>query len=188
MFTKPAALVWGSGSVVFVGALAATVVLSLSSAAAPAPAPAAISGQSGGNGNTGNGNGNKGNGNGNGGGAGAGSAAHPLTLTGTVSGQLAPGLPRVLVVTVDNAKNQAVYLKSVTAIIQSVAAGPNPSKPACNKAWFTVGSFSGSQFIGQGLKGQVQLPLTLVNLPNTNQDNCKGAAYSVAFTAIADQA
>lgn len=182
MIIKSAALLWSSSAVALIGAVVVgAAVYTLTTSSSPTRPAAAPPGQNGNLSGTANGNGTgKGNGNG--------TSGHPLTVTGAVSGSLAPGLPRTLTVTVDNARNQAVNLRSVTASITSVTGGSDSTKPPCSRDWFSVGSYAGNQPIAKGQKGQVELPLTLTNLPSVNQDNCKGARYSLAFTATADQA
>ncbi|MCW2674123.1 MAG: hypothetical protein JWP14_2712 [Frankiales bacterium] len=135
---------------------------------------------------SGNGNGNNGNGNGNGGGNG--DSSHPIVVTGTVSSKPVPGTPVTLAVKIDNNKNQAINVRTVTAQITSVSSAGATGKPVCSTSWFTLGSFSGSQHINQGATGTVQLPLLLKDLPATNQDNCKGATFNFTFAATADQA
>lgn len=134
----------------------------------------------------GNGNGNNGSGNGNGGGNG--DSSHPITVTGIVVGQPAPGRTARLDVTIDNAKNAAILVKTVTAAVTSVTTGAQLGKPACKASWYSISSFSGSLRVEQGAKSVVPLTVTFANDPLVNQDNCKGATFSYSFSASAQQA
>lgn len=139
----------------------------------------------------GNGQGNNGNGNGNGGSngsTGGGNAGHAITVSGVVQGQVAPGRSATLVVTISNPNNQDILVTSVTGSVTSVTTGHQAGKPACSTSWYQVGSFSGSLRIAKNANGVISLPVTFLNSPNVNQDNCKGAQYTFSFTAEARQA
>ena len=139
----------------------------------------------------GNGQGNNGNGNGNGGSNGSTSGnnpGHSITVSGAVQGEVAPGHPATLVVTITNANNQDILVTSVTGAVTSVTTAHQAGKPACSTAWYQVGSFSGSLAIAKNGSGKVSLPVTFVNSATVNQDNCKGQQYTFSFTAQARQA
>jgi hypothetical protein len=136
----------------------------------------------------GNGQGNNGNGAGNGGSTGSPSNSHPVTLTGSVTGQPGPGVTAQLNITIDNSKNQAIVVRTVTATVTSVTSGTQAGKPQCRTSWYSIAPFSGSLPIAAGAKGAVPLTVTFTNEPAINQDNCRGATYSFSFNATADQA
>jgi hypothetical protein len=113
---------------------------------------------------------------------------HPLVVSGTVVGSVAPGSPAHLVVTISNPNNQAVLLTSVSGAITSVASAGLAHKPVCSASWYHVASFSGSRTIAKSSSTSVELQVTFDDLPTVNQDNCKGAQYTYSFTAQARQA
>jgi len=209
--SKLAVAVWiGSAAVLTTGTSAAVYSLAGSNsstaatAAKAAPTPSPTSGFTGGGssvttaaakptptataGVNGNGNGNNGNGNGNGGSSGTTSNGHPITLTGNVTGQPGPGVTAKLNVTIDNGKNQAIVVRTVTATVTSVTTGTQAGKPQCKTSWYSIAPFSGSLPIAAGGKGVVPLTVTFTDEPAINQDNCRGATYSFSFNATADQA
>jgi hypothetical protein len=108
-----------------------------------------------------------------------------LIVTGIITGRVAPGLPAVLTVTVQNPNNQDLLLKTVAGQVTSVTSGPNGLLAACDKSWFSIGSFSGSQTVARNASTSLQLPVSLANISAVNQDNCKGATYNFSFTASA---
>jgi hypothetical protein len=214
--SKVAAAAWLSSAVVVVGAAGGAIYQLANPSSSPSASPSSqptsptlgggnvspgnttgngTTGNTTGNGTTGNGTGNGTTGNTTGNGTGNGTTGnttgnngHPIVVTGSMNGPLAPGVSRTLTVTIDNAKNQAINIRTVTASITSVTSGSQIGKPACDKSWFTVGSFSGAQYVAKGAKGTVTLPVTFTNLATTNQDNCKGTSVGLSFTATADQA
>jgi hypothetical protein len=182
MLTKPALAAWGSGALVTV-VVGATVAAQLGATAGPVASPGQASGQ-----------------------AVAAAKADPkdkdepkatspadppsktLTVTYSVMGKVAPGVPATLALTIQNPNSQAVLLRSVSGTVTSVSAGSNPALPACDQAWFAIGSLTGrSDRINRDQSTTVQVPVTFTNLP-INQDNCKNATYSFTFSAAADQA
>lgn len=208
--SKLAVAVWiGSAAVLATGTSAAVYSLagsstpSASAAAKASPTPSPSSSLTGGGGSltapaakpsptptptstaptTGNGNGNNGNGNG-----GSTSGGHPITLTGSVTGQPGPGVTATLKVTIDNSKNQAITVRTVTATVTSVTSGTQAGKPQCKTSWYSISAFSGSLPIAAGAKGVVPLTVTFTDDPAINQDNCRGATYSFSYSASADQA
>ncbi|MBK5306269.1 MAG: hypothetical protein JJD92_06225 [Frankiaceae bacterium] len=136
----------------------------------------------------GNSQGNNGNGVGNGGSSGTQANSHTIVVTGAVSGAPAPGHTAVLNVSVDNSKNQAIYVRTVNAAVTAVTSAGNNLKPTCLKTWYQISSFSGSQYVAAGATALVPLTITFLDNPTVNQDNCKGATYSFSYTATADQA
>jgi hypothetical protein len=129
-----------------------------------------------------------GNGNGTGNGTTGSNPGHPITVTGAVVGKINLGSPATLNVTIANPNNQDILVTSVTGAITSVTSAGLTGRPACSSTWYSVGSFTGSKTITKNSSGQVTIPLTLTNLPSTNQDNCKGSTVHFSFTAQARQA
>jgi hypothetical protein len=113
---------------------------------------------------------------------------HPLTVTGAVTGQVRPGSPATLRVTIGNESNQDIAVTRVTGIITGVIATGRPGVPACSAAWFSVGAFSGHLVIRKKGSGAVALPVAVSDLPGTNQDGCRGAVVGFSFTALAERA
>ena len=166
-FTKAAAAWWGSGALVVVAGVGTTYLLT--SGTAPVAPSSATS-------NPGSAT------------ASGGSASYPITLTGAVDGKLAPGTPASLNVTITNTNPEDIVVTEVTAQISTVTSAGIAAKPACSADWFTMGTFSGSKLVTKNSSGVVALPVTLSDLTETDQDNCKGATYSFTFTALAQQA
>ncbi|MCU1623572.1 MAG: hypothetical protein JWL79_2417 [Frankiales bacterium] len=113
---------------------------------------------------------------------------HPITVTGAVVGKISLGSPATLNVTIANPNNQDILITSVTGAITSVTTRGLAGLPPCSSSWYSVGSFTGTKTITKNSSGQVTIPLTLTNLPSTNQDNCKGSNVTFSFTAQARQA
>jgi len=114
-----------------------------------------------------------------------------LTLTGSVAGQLVPGATRTLTVVVSNDNNQPVQVTKITAAVQTPTGGlQNTSLPACNAAWVSVGSYNyltGAQLVAPAHGSvNVPLPILLTNQP-LNQDNCKGANFTVGLAGEGSQ-
>ena len=145
-----------------------------------------------GNGSTGNppggATGGTGTGNGSTGSTTGSNPGHPITVTGAIVGKISLGAPTTLNVTIANPNNQDILVTSVTGAITSVTSAGLVGRPACSTSWYSVGSFSGSKSISKNSSGQVSIPLTLTNLPSTNQDNCKGSTVNFSFSAQARQA
>jgi hypothetical protein len=113
---------------------------------------------------------------------------HAIKVSGAVTGEVGPGRPATLVVTIRNPNNQDILVTSVTGKVTTVATGSDATKQACQVSWYSIGSFAGSQRIARNSTAAVSLPVTLADLPGTNQDNCKGASYTFTFQAQARQA
>src|SRR4051794_22581978 len=109
---------------------------------------------------------------------------HPagwLTVSAVVTGQLSPGRPHPLVVTIGNPGAHAVR---VTAV--NVAVG-QPSAPGCLPGWFaSTGGPSIHLVIRAGATAQATLQLRLRDLSHRNQDACKGVhiPLKVNVTAV----
>jgi hypothetical protein len=181
---KVAAAVWLSSAAVAMSAAGLGVYQLTAGSTASASQPSSPT-QGGGTITQGNGNGNNGNGNGN---SGTGNPGHAITLTGTVAGKISPHSPATLNITIDNPNNQDIVVTSVSGSITSVTSAGLADRPVCSAAWYSVGAFAGPLTINKNKSAQVSVPLTLTDLPSTNQDNCKGSTVQFSFTAQAQQA
>jgi hypothetical protein len=117
-----------------------------------------------------------------------GAPGHRIDVTGTLTGTPAPGGAASLDVTITNTNSQAIVVRSVSGTITAVTSGGLAGRPACDKSWYSLGSFTGTMRIERGASDSVQLPVVLQDLTNVNQDNCKGATFTYTFTAAAQQA
>jgi hypothetical protein len=113
---------------------------------------------------------------------------HQIDVTGTVVGQLRPGSPATLTVSITNRNSQDIVVTSVTGTITSVTTRGLPGLPVCSTSWYTVGTSTAPTSIAKNKSGTVSVPVTLNDLPTTNQDNCKGSTVQLSFTAQARQA
>jgi hypothetical protein len=105
--------------------------------------------------------------------------------TSTVTG-LYPGGPTVtLSGNFDNPNSGAVHISSVTATVTGITGGGNDSgKPACTAADFTIGGSAAGSTVptGNGVGSWTGLTVQMVD-GAANQDNCKGASATIAYTA-----
>lgn len=139
---------------------------------------------------------NNGCGNGNGGTSGQKDCSNPakaFSLSGAVNGPLAPGLSRQLLVTVSNPNNQPMQVTKISVTVGNPTGGlGRPSLPACVKGWVSSVNYlyvSGTKTIAPANGAVVvSLPISLVNLSATNQDNCKGATFPISLTGEGQQA
>jgi len=105
-----------------------------------------------------------------------------LTVSPTVDGPLAPGVPRPLVITIRNAGADAVRVTSV-----QVTAG-QPSAAGCSASWYAVtGRVPASMVVAARSTGRLTWQMLLRDLPHHNQDACKGARvpFRVRVEAVA---
>jgi hypothetical protein len=136
----------------------------------------------------GNGQGNSGVGNGNGGSTGTGAPGKALTTSVMSTTQVAPGHDGSVTVKISNPNNQAVDITSLTGAVTGVGSGGRTGLAACDKAWITLGNFSGSQRVAANGTTQLTVPVKFNDLSATNQDNCKGVTYTFSFTVTGRQA
>jgi len=104
-----------------------------------------------------------------------------VNQTSTVTG-LAPGLPaQALSGNFDNPNGGPVFVTSVTATVTGT------DKPGCNASDYTVtGSPAavGTQVAaGSGVGSWSGITIAFNNKPATNQDACKGATVSIAYSS-----
>ena len=138
----------------------------------------------------GNGQGNSGVGNGNGGPSSDNNSSPGKAFTTSVvaTTPVAPGQDGSVTVRVTNPNNQAALVTSLTGTVTGVSSGNRPGLQQCKKEWIVLGSFTGSQPVGANNSTLVQVPVTFTDLSTTNQDNCKGVAYTFSFTVTGRQA
>jgi len=126
------------------------------------------------------------------GGTGGGTAAAGTTSgivvhqLSTVSGLYPGGSAVALNGKFDNSNSAAVHISSVTASVTGVTgAGTDSLKPLCTAADFTIaGSAAGSTVpVGTGVGAWSGLTIQMVD-GAANQDNCKGASATIAYTAV----
>jgi hypothetical protein len=114
----------------------------------------------------------------------------PFTVSGTAAGPLAPGLSRSLVLTLSNPNSAGI---EVTAL--NVAAAAGSTRAGCDgpaNLALTQSNISSSNTVAIPANGQVVLPAATVSAPSvlmrdlsTNQDACKGAAFTFTYTGSA---
>ena len=114
----------------------------------------------------------------------------PFTVTGNASGPLAPGLTRSLAITLSNPNTVAI---TVTALSASTAAGS--SKAGCDgpaNLQLTQSNVSAANALTIPANGHVTLPSGSVSAPQVlmkdlpvNQDACKGASFTFAYSGSA---
>ena len=122
-------------------------------------------------------------------GSGAASATTPSALTvnqtTSVTG-LYPGATAVtLSGTFDNPNPGGVYVHNVTAAVQAFSSQTDATKPACTQADFAIGgsaTVAANVAAGSGVGSWTGLTVRLLNGAG-NQDNCKGQAITIDYTA-----
>ncbi len=111
-------------------------------------------------------------------------ASTPFRLTASIVRPLAaPGSAGVLRITVTNPGSRTLEVTSV-----DVQPG-RPSARGCLTEWLTVGRFrsgSGQRLVvAAGRSASIDLRIGLVNLPDVNQDACKGARFPLSLSGSA---
>lgn len=120
--------------------------------------------------------------NGNGGGNTGGTGPKSLTVVGVVTSNVGPGASVPMTVTVTNVGSRRIDLTSVRGTVTSVTTRNLPDLFACDKAWYSIGTFTGSRSLDKGASTTLTLPVRFDNRA-FNQDNCKGATYTYSLTA-----
>ena len=122
-------------------------------------------------------------------GSGAASATTPSALTvnqtTSVTG-LFPGATAVtLSGTFDNTNAGPVYIHNVTAAVHAFSTQTDSAKPACTQADFAIGgsaTVDANVAAGSAVGSWTGLTVRLLNGAG-NQDNCKGQAITIDYTA-----
>jgi hypothetical protein len=118
------------------------------------------------------------------------SEGKPFTVSGNASAPLAPGVTRALQVTIHNPNNVPI---TVTALGVQVA--PGSSKAGCDgpsNLTLTQSDISSTNTVSVPAEGQLTLPSGSAHAPEvlmrdlpTNQDACKGAAFTFNYSGSA---
>jgi len=126
---------------------------------------------------------------GSGSGSGSASATTPTALVVNQSTSVTGLFPGATAVTLsgtfDNSNSGSVYIHNVTAAVQAFSSQTDNTKPACTQADFAIG---GSATVdaqvpaGNGVGAWTGLTVRLLN-GSGNQDNCKGQAITIDYTA-----
>jgi large repetitive protein len=106
------------------------------------------------------------------------SAIYPSPACSGSTAQLHPGVMDCAVLTVHNNLTVPITVQSLSSSVTSPPAG-------CPASDFSLPSFSGSLSVGAGATSSTSgLPISLIDT-GTNQDACKGATISFAYTGSA---
>jgi len=114
----------------------------------------------------------------------------PFTISGSVSGLLAPGVSQPLPLTISNPNGVTII---VTSLIATPQAGS--TKGGCDgptNLQVTQSNASGANTLTVPANGQITLPLGTVSAPQvlmknlpSNQDACKGASFTFKYSGSA---
>ena len=114
-----------------------------------------------------------------------------FSISGNLSGQLAPGVSQPLNLMLTNPNNQAIAISNLTVTAQSVVKAPTAVGP-CTIADYAVIQYSGPYPLSVPANGSASLSTLGVasdKFPHvrmidtaTNQDGCKGATLSLAYS------
>jgi hypothetical protein len=122
-------------------------------------------------------------------GSGTASAGTPVAITvnqtGSPSGLYPGGPSAALAGTFTNTNASPVTISSVTAAVHAFASHTvDATKPDCTQADFAIAGTSGANVVPSGTAVGSWSGLTVRMLDNgLNQDNCKGAAITIDYTA-----
>jgi hypothetical protein len=112
-------------------------------------------------------------------------AAITVVQTGSPAGLYPGGPAAALAGTFTNTNTSAVNLSSVTAAVHAFASHTvDATKPDCTQADFAIAGTSGANVVPSGTAVGSWSGLTVRMLDNgLNQDNCKGVAITIDYTA-----
>ena len=122
-------------------------------------------------------------------GSGTASAGTPVAITvnqtGSPSGLYPGGPSAALANTFTNTNASPVTISSVTAAVHAFASHTvDATKPDCTQADFAIAGTSSANVVPSGTAVGSWSGLTVRMLDNgLNQDNCKGAAITIDYTA-----
>jgi hypothetical protein len=109
-----------------------------------------------------------------------------FTMVATLTGrQLRPGQTRTLRVAVSNPASRPIQVLTIDVTPQ------RPSTVGCQASWVQVGRYRANN--GPGVKvgarqsSYINVSISLVDLPDINQDACKGARFPLALAGTARQ-
>ncbi len=115
----------------------------------------------------------------------------PFSISGNLADPLAPGLSKPLNLTISNPNNSALAVTNLTVTVQSVTKRSGETRP-CTTADYAIAQYSGpyplsvAKNAGASLSG---LGVASTNWPQvrmldtaSNQDGCKGAVLTLAYS------
>jgi hypothetical protein len=109
-----------------------------------------------------------------------------VTVNQTVSPTgLYPGATAALSGNFDNANPGKVFITAVTASVTPFSVQPDPTRPACTQADFSIAGTAnvGVEIVpGPGMGAWSGLSLNMIDAA-TNQDNCKSITVPIAYAA-----
>ncbi|MFD7156238.1 hypothetical protein ACFV9C_16640 [Kribbella sp. NPDC059898] len=113
----------------------------------------------------------------------------PFTISGNLSGQLAPGISRPLDLTLTNPNKKPVSVTNLTVAITSITRTPyaiSHNQP-CGSADYKITQYSGTYPLSIPANATATLPtgsapqVAMLDTA-TNQDGCKGATIALAYS------
>lgn len=118
----------------------------------------------------------------------------PFTISGNLAGLLAPGVSLPLDLTLANPNNKPLSVTNLTVTVQSVTRAPGATRP-CSTADYGVTQYSGpypltvpangsATLSGLGVAPASRPKVSMINAP-TNQDGCKSATLTLAYSGSA---
>jgi hypothetical protein len=115
-----------------------------------------------------------------------------FTISGNVSGLLAPGVSQPLNLTLVNPNNQTLSITNLTVTVQSVAKKAGAPAGPCSTADYAVTQYSGPYPLSVPANGSASLsglqvaqakwPQVRMLDSATNQDGCKGASVTLSYS------
>jgi hypothetical protein len=115
-----------------------------------------------------------------------------FSISGDVSGLLAPGVSRPLNLTLTNPNNQAVAISNLTVTVQNVSKAAQAPNGPCTGADYAVTQYSGPYPLSVPANGSASLSTLSVAQSKwpqvrmvdtaSNQDGCKGATVTLAYS------
>ncbi len=110
------------------------------------------------------------------------SSAGPLTLHGTVEGQLSPGGSSSVAYTADNANGSSELVGTVHAVVSIDSAH---AEAGCKASDFSIEDVTENQVIPAGASGAALAHAGTITMADTaeNQDACQGATISLALSS-----
>jgi hypothetical protein len=115
-----------------------------------------------------------------------------FVMTGSVSG-LAPGVSRVLQVSVANRSSQPIRVLMLSATVTLLSSPPGPAgAPPCDVAQIAISPYNSRAAGATPYKvagrssASVPLQVTFLNT-SSNQDGCKGRHFNIKYVGTAEQ-
>jgi hypothetical protein len=114
-----------------------------------------------------------------------------FSISGNLSDLLAPGVGRPLNLTLTNPNNQAIAVNNLTVTIKSVSKASTAPAGSCTTADYAITQYSGPYPLSvpangsatlSGLAPQSKWPFVRMLNTAANQDGCKGATLTLAYS------